>query len=455
MTATGVHLRLSRGLVAAILLAVALSAIGVGVALISDIGERIIDQRQRDVAEAARDYFVTFAEDEGLAAAGRALDRHERTTETGFRYALYGKDGQLLGGARLLSAGSLPPPGYSRMSIVEDGSSSPWQVLVQPIDEVGGTLVVYEDLGERSAFQTALVIGCGLALATAIAAVTLASLLLSRLLYRRAESIERTARRVAGGELSARTPADPDGDVFDRLGVAVNAMLDSNEELLAGMRTVTDSLAHDLRSPLTRLKGALSRALEADISEAERNEAIAQAWEEADNTLATTSALLDIARAETGLSRTLFEPVDLTFLVEETAELFGPVVEDAGQSLSVSVPASPVVAAGHELLLRQAIGNLLFNAARYAGPGAEVSISLEDGPGQVCIVVADTGPGIGADHRGRVQERFVRLDEARSTPGSGLGLAIAAACAKLHRGRLVLDDNQPGLKVSLELSRLT
>jgi signal transduction histidine kinase len=281
--------------------------------------------------------------------------------------------------------------------------------------------------------------------------VFFAAVSLSRVLLKRAETIATTAGRIADGDLSARAPADPDGDVFDRLGVSLNAMLDRIDELMTGLRTVTDSLAHDLRSPLTRLKTALTRALDSGADEEARLDAVEEAQNEASQALATFSALLDIARAESGLSRESMEPVDLGHLTADIAELFGPVLEDADQVLDYVPPHHTVVVRGHELLLRQAIGNLLHNAARYAGPGAVVRLSIEERDARARIIVADNGPGIAPEHRGRVQERFVRLDAARTTPGSGLGLAIAAACAKLHGGALLLEDGEPGLRAVLEL----
>jgi signal transduction histidine kinase len=284
-------------------------------------------------------------------------------------------------------------------------------------------------------------------MAAAMAAV---GFVFNTLLFRRARDIAHTAERIAGGDLSARTPVHPRGDVFDHLGQSLNAMLSNMEDLMVGLRTVTDSLTHDLRTPLTHMKGALARALDSHAPERDRNEALAQASEEAERMLATLTALTDIAHAETGLSREIMQPVDITALVAEIAELFAPALEDAGQVLTIEAPREPIILTAHEALVRQAVGNLLHNAAVHAGESAAVTVTLTARPDLVALTVADTGPGVPEEHLGRVQERFVRLDEARSKPGSGLGLAIAAACAKLHGGRLVLTDYEPGLRVTLE-----
>ena len=261
------------------------------------------------------------------------------------------------------------------------------------------------------------------------------------------------ADRIAGGDLSARAPVGAADDAFDHIAVALNAMLARIEALMTGMQSVTDSLAHDLRSPLTRLRAALSEALAPEADETRRLDLIETAHGECERVLATFGALLDIARAESGVSREMLAPLDAAATVAEVAELFAPVVEDAGQTLTVRTPPEPVTMSGHDLLLRQALGNLLHNAVRYAGAGARIELALEEDAESVRFVVADDGPGVPAEARDRVQERFVRLDASRSSPGSGLGLAIAAACAKLHDGRLTLEDNGPGLRATLIASR--
>jgi signal transduction histidine kinase len=445
--------QLRPGAVILVMMAVAVTALAVGLLMIDRMGEEIIDRRQHAVAEAARDYFVAFAHEEGLPPLARALDLRERTDRGGaFRYAVFAPDGRLLGGARLLGE-KLPSAGAARLHLLDAERRSPWEVLIQPLS-VGGTLVVYEDIQERRAFRLALVASAGVALIVGLSAVLIAGIWLNRRLLRRAELIAATASQIAAGELSARAPADPRGDVFDRLGVSMNAMLDRIEALMTGMRTVTDSLAHDLRSPLTRLRADLAHAQDPDLGERARLDAIGRAQDEADRALATFSALLDIARAESGLSREMMAPVDLTALVAEVGELFSPVIEDAGQTFVAPDPNGFLIVRGHELMLRQAVGNLLHNAALHAGPGAVVRLDLEEAPGWVRIVVADSGAGIAAEHRGRVKERFVRLDAARSAPGSGLGLSIAAACARLHGGDLELEDAEPGLRAAILLAQV-
>ena len=203
-------------------------------------------------------------------------------------------------------------------------------------------------------------------------------------------------------------------------------MLSRIEDLMTGMRTVTDSLAHDLRMPLTRLKGALARAMEPGLSREASLEAIAQAHQEADRRSATFSALIDIARAETGLSQEMMSDVDISDLASNMADLFTPMIEDFGQFIKLEMPQQHIVGRGHQLLLRQAIGNLLHNGAAYAGRGATIVLSVEKVDDEkVRIVVSDTGPGVPKEDRGRVQQRFVRLDKARSTNGSGLGLPLS------------------------------
>ncbi|WP_374571869.1 sensor histidine kinase [Phenylobacterium sp.] len=434
----------------ATMILVAIAAIAASLVLIDRWGEAAIARQQAAIAAAARDYFTAFAREEGMAPLIATLNRRERVGGgDGFRYALLDAQNHLLAGADVV--GSLDTPDAGWRTVAEPGAPGRlWRVLAQPMAG-GRTLIVAENLGARDALRGAILRGSMIALTLTALGAAAAGAALHALLLARTRGIAHTAERIAQGDLSARAPERPGGDVFDDLAGSVNTMLTRIEELMTGMRTVTDSLAHDLRSPLTRLKGALARAEAPETSGSERAQAIDQAHQEVDGALSTLSALLDIARAETGLSRDMLQRVDVGLLALEMGELFAPVLEDAGQTLALDVPDAPIIACLHETLLRQAIGNLLHNAAIHAGAGAVVTLSVaETERDGVRIVVADNGPGVPADQLGRVQERFVRLEAARTRPGSGLGLALVAACAKLHRGRLTLEDNGPGLRTVLE-----
>jgi signal transduction histidine kinase len=435
------------------MLAGAAVALVLALVLVDRIGERLIEEEAKSAALAERDYMAAMAREQGLTALIDTMNRRERVAgHGGFRYALTDAQGRPIAGAAGLSGLSPPSASWRVVQTGADGRSTRWQVVAENLPS-GSRILVAQNLDRRRAFRIAVFQASGLAIVMAAGACIAVGLALNGMLLRRAGAIARTAERIAGGDLGARVETHEPPDVFDRLGLSLNAMLHRIDELMTGLRTVTDSIAHDLRTPLTRLKGALARALQPDVTEIERVEAIQQAHDEADRALATFSALLDIARAETGLSRDMMSWVDLAALALGVAELFAPAIEDAGQVFAVEVPANPVVMRCHELLLRQALGNLLHNAVRHAGPGALVTLALLDQGGEVRLTVSDTGPGVPEHDRGRVQERFVRLDPARSTPGSGLGLAIVAACAKLHGGRFLLEDNDPGLRAVLVLTR--
>jgi signal transduction histidine kinase len=439
----------------AVLFALTLAGFAAGLVMVDRWGEQAIARQQRANAMAARDYFVAFAREEGVAALAKALDRHARVGgargayQGGFQYALIDDRGRMLAGSNAISSLDTPAAGWRKVKDPDTAPQDQWSVLAQPLGQ-GRTLVVAENLAARDDLRHAVVRGYAGAAVIAVLVAAIASLALHAFLLHRTRAIAQTAGRIVAGDLSARIPHHAGGDAFDELAGVLNAMLARIEELMVGMQMVTDSLAHDLRSPLTRAKAALDRA--AGPERETHAAALDQAEAEIDSVLATLSALLDIARAETGLSREMMRCVDLRGLALQMGDLFAPAAEDAGQTLEVEAPAHPLVCWAHETLLRQSVGNLLHNALIHAGEGAHVTLCVaEAGDHLVRLSVADDGPGIPAASLGGVQQRFARLDEARSRPGSGLGLALVAACAKLHRGRLTLEDNSPGLRAVLEL----
>ena len=435
-----------------LLFAVALVLLASAVALVMvyGSGQRIISAREMAQAEAERDLLLEIANEEGRDQAAAAVERRSRFAVAGERYGLFDAAGKALAGDLARDEPAFHDVHWRATPLASAEGGAVHTVAARLPD--GTSLVIGRDLSELRSFERSIFAGFAASLLIVASAGVAAGLLLNAQILSRVNAIAHTAERIAAGDLSARAPLADRRDPFGRVGASLNAMLGRIEELMTGMRTVTDSLAHDLRSPLTRMKGALDRALRLDLPEPERLDAIEAAGIEADRTLATLSALLDIARAETGLSREMMRPVDVTALVAEVAEVFAPVLEDAGQWLNLDEGSDPVMVRGHEALLRQAAGNLLHNASQHAGEGARVRVAVTRAPGVVRIMVSDTGPGVPHELHGRVQERFVRIDQARSGAGAGLGLAIVAACAKLHGGALRLTDNAPGLAATLEIA---
>ena len=436
---------------AALLVIASVLSLAAALFAVDRIGEGIIDQQARTAAAAEQDYMVTLAREEGLAALIATLNRRERIHGgAGFRYALTDTKGHAVAGASAFNGITNQARGWKVIVSQDRGRQKIWHVLVGALP-TGQALYIAQDTEQRSAFRAAIIQASAIALVFASLACTAAGLLLNGYLLRRAGEISDTAERIAAGDLNARIEVAPKGDVFDRLGSALNTMLSRIEELMTGMRTITDSMAHDLRRPLTHAQYALDRAAAPEATERERSDAIVDAKHHTESALATFSALLDVARAESGLSAETMTAIDVKKLLTDLAELFEPTFEDAGQRLVLILPEQSPPLRAHELLLRQAVGNLLHNATSYAGRGATITLSEIPVSHGIDIIVADTGPGVPETERGRVKERFVRLDPARTSVGSGLGLAIAAACAKLHGGALVLEDNAPGLRATLQL----
>jgi signal transduction histidine kinase len=273
-------------------------------------------------------------------------------------------------------------------------------------------------------------------------------LLFSRRLLNRVEAINRGAERVRQGDVGYRMPVGRGDDEFDRLGANLNAMLDEIERLMKAIRAVTDNIAHDLRSPLTRLRNRLE-AIDGDNAEpAAQRQAIRSAIDEADQVLETFRALLSIADAESGAALSGRERVELAAIATDVAELYEPVAEEQGRAIDRRIVGVGAVSGSRQLLF-QVTANLLDNAVKY-GRGA-IGVAIEEDGDVVRLIVGDHGPGIAPEDRERVLERFVRLDASRSTPGTGLGLSLVAAIARLHGGTLTLEDNLPGLRAVVSL----
>jgi signal transduction histidine kinase len=319
----------------------------------------------------------------------------------------------------------------------------------------GYTLLVGQDVEALRLFGNTIRRAVTWALALALVLGLGGGWLLSRNFLRRVDAITATSRTIMDGDLTQRMPISGSHDELDRLAESLNGMLGQIERLMAGMKDVTSNVAHDLKTPLTRLKARVESALRSDNG-SDHREALEKTIEESDRLLATFNALLSIARAESGNSREGLVHTDIAEIVRDVVELYEPILEDAGGTLTAEVAETLPVRADRQLLA-QALVNLLDNAIKYgaAEGGPTVTIKAAAAHGKAVIAVSDRGEGIAAEHRERVLDRFVRLDESRHKPGNGLGLSLVASVMKLHGGTLTLGSADPGLLARLELPLLT
>ncbi len=320
----------------------------------------------------------------------------------------------------------------------------------------GYTLLVGRDVEEQRLFGMTIRRAVGWALGLAIILGLGGGWLLSRNFLRRVDAITATSRTIMAGDLTQRMPVSGSEDELDRLAQSLNDMLGQIERLMTGMKEVSSNVAHDLRTPLTRMRARIESALRSDDSDRHR-QALEKTIEDSDRLLSTFNALLSIARAESGHSREGFAETDAASIVHEVAELYEPIVEDAGGTLTLDVAAEIPVRADRQLLA-QALSNLLDNALKYGvgekADGMAVTVTARAEDGKAVITVADKGAGIAQQDRSRVLDRFVRLDESRNKPGNGLGLSLVSSVMKLHNGSLTLGDAMPGLLAKLELPLL-
>ena len=285
--------------------------------------------------------------------------------------------------------------------------------------------------------------------------------LVSRNLLKRIDGVTRTSKIIMAGDMSGRMPIDGSGDELDRLAVNLNAMLERMEQLMSGLREVSDNIAHDLKTPLNRMRNRVETALR-EKKDGDYREVMEKTIDESDDLIRTFNALLSIARLEAGGNSNNFARNDLQEIVSDVAELYEPVAEENNMKLEI-VEGGPLLVDVDRQLLGQAVANLVDNAIKYGG-GKLAGASPGDSEGKILlqaglyedqnqrdesksfvIAVTDNGAGIPADEIEHAMKRFGRLERSRSKPGTGLGLSLVAAVAKLHGGRLILDDNRPGL----------
>jgi signal transduction histidine kinase len=380
---------------------------------------------------------------------------------------------ELAGNVGALQPGALDAPGWEEVTYkrLDEQGDRDHRALVQVTIMPGGfRLLVGRDLEERRrlvgvianaarwSFLIVLVLGLG------------GGIFVARRVLVRIDAMTGTAQRIMAGDLSERLPTGRSGDELDRLAVNLNAMLERIEALMNGLKEVSDNIAHDLKTPLTRLRNRAEQALAKSGSEADYRAALERTIEESDGLIRTFNALLMIARAESGQARGDMVDFDAADVAQGIQELYEPLADEEGLKLIVHAESTPMH--GNRELISQALANLVENAIKYGqlakeearvlepagGPPAPelasdrcIIVESRSEPGHVILSVADHGPGIPAAERARAIERFVRLEASRTQPGSGLGLSLASAVATLHGGELRLSDNNPGLIAALVL----
>ena len=278
------------------------------------------------------------------------------------------------------------------------------------------------------------------------------ALMLGAYLRRRLRSISHGAAAIIAGDLRGRMPVGPRRDEFDQLAVTLNRMLDRIEGLLDNLRQVSAGVAHELRTPLARLRNRLEQGTAEARTGKAAQAVIEDAVQRVDDVLALFAAILRIAEIESGETRRLFAPVDMSLLATELSETYAPAVRDGGRNLLWLIEPNLTIDGDRELIA-QAGANLIENAQLHTPPATLIRLTLVSAGTHICLQVSDNGPGVAKADRSRIVERFKRLDPSRDTPGYGLGLNLVDAVAKLHGGRLVFRDSAPGLAVTLELPR--
>ena len=364
----------------------------------------------------------------------------------------------LAGNVGSLATGILETAGWEETAYrrLDDPDGAEHHALVRVFQlPAGFRLLVGRDLEERERLHDIVLAAGRWSLAIVIVLGVAGGFFVTRRVLKRVDAMTETTRKIMDGDLAGRLPIAGTGDELDRLATNLNAMLERIEALMHGLKEVSDNIAHDLKTPLTRLRNRCEEALRLAEDESQYRAALESTIEESEALISTFNALLMIARAESGQARDGMIDFDAAEIARGVGELYEPLADDKGIHLKVEAPAATPVHGNRELI-SQALANLVDNAIKYGGMNgaeAEIVVTARGEGDRILLAVADSGRGIPASDRGRAVERFVRLEQSRSQPGSGLGLSLASAIARLHGGELKLEDNDPGLKTVISLPR--
>ena len=427
------------------------AAYSVGLALLGVIvfaAMHIAFSRQLDATVSAEAHSLQDEYSRGGDAelAKEIAEREAPSSSTTMLYAVFAPDGRRLYGSLLTSR---PKVGLQPIRFY-DPQEGPDEARAISIDlSTKERLVVAIDDDWLEEIEKLIVVIFSLAFAGSIVVGFGGALVLGSYLQRRIQSISSSAEAIVLGDIRRRMPVGPRGDEFDQLASTLNRMLDQIEGLLENLRQVSTDIAHDLRTPLARLRNSLERGM---IGPGEPQELVADAIGQLDQVLSLFAAILRVAEVESGETKRFFAPVDLTAMLTDLAESYAPAFEDNGRTLLWSIEPDLRVEGDRELLA-QAMINLLENAQRHTPSDAIVRMSAASAGATVFMQVADNGPGVPNGDLERVTKRFARLETSRNTPGHGLGLSLVAAVAKLHGGRLELRQLVQGLSATIQIPR--
>jgi signal transduction histidine kinase len=409
----------------------------------------LTQQRDEAISNEVHELNQEMASEGGIAEVIHEIgERDSQPNKSQFIYALYDKGNHLVAGSRLLSVPRIR--GWSDISSPTGDPDDQTHIVhflstILPGDYL---LAVGEDTDRiddvREFLFTAFIVSLG-----AISVLALAGgATLSWAFRRRLDGVAGVCREIMRGNLSLRVPARPLGDEIDLLAASVNSMLDRIVGLMDTLQQVSVDIAHDLRTPLTRLRQGLETTEQRAKTAQEYSRGLRNAMGQVDTILDTFAALLRIAEIEAGALRSTFAQVNLSAILQTVADAYAPPAEESGHRITSRI-ATNVFVTGDESLLTQLAANLVANGLRHTPTGTTISIGLENRAEHPTVTIADDGPGIPEADRERVFQRFVRLERSRTTPGNGLGLSLCAAIARLHDVRIELSDNHPGLRCEL------
>jgi len=440
----------------------ALSAVGAGIVLTAVAWQvvKLVDQETARTIDAEAKGLIDSYDRGGLMGLYSAIEMRKRQPGASL-YLLTDPAGEPLAG----NVAQIPPevleqPGFVDVNYRSNVTGARMRQALVKVYRLppGFLLLVGHDLGDRARIEKIMMRALAISLVFFAALAALGALFVARRVLKRIDDINTSAHGIMDGDLTRRLPVSGSGDELDRLAESLNGMLARIGELMQGLREVSDNIAHDLRTPLTRLRNHAEAALAFGGDAAAYRAALEKTIEESDSLIKIFNALLLIARAEAGANLEGLQPFDVGEAARSVAELYEPIAEEEGVALKVETEGRLIVRGNRELI-GQTIANLVDNALKYGAPREgglaavrpDVVISTRRAGASVALTVADRGPGIAAEDRARVLDRFVRLEGSRSRPGSGLGLSLAAAVARMHGGTVELEDNAPGLRVSVTL----